>query len=113
MESFLSDLLTSQRAELIELIKKFPMLFGDTPTRTTLNEHDIDVGDTPPIKQRFYRCSADKRRVLEAEVKYMLDHHIAVPSSTWASPSLRVAKSDGSPQFCNEYWRVNKESTDS
>lgn len=85
------------------------MLFGDTPTRTPLIEHDIDVGTSPPIKQCFYRCSADKRRVLEAEVQYMLDNQIAMPSySSWASPSLLVSKSDGSPRFCNDYRKVNK-----
>lgn len=42
LDSLLSHLPTSQRAELVELIKKFPMLFGDTPTCTTLIEHDID-----------------------------------------------------------------------
>lgn len=85
------------------------VLFGDTPSRTTLVEHDIDVGDSPPIKQRFYRCPADKRRVLEAEVQYMLDNQIAVQSfSSWASPSMLVGKSDGSPRFCNDYRKVNK-----
>lgn len=29
-------------------------------------------------------------------------------SSSWASPSLLVGKSDGSPQFCNDYHNVNK-----
>jgi len=85
------------------------VLFGDTPSRTTIVERDIDVGDSPPIKQRFYHCPADKRRVLEAEVQYMLDNHIAVQSfSSWASPSLLVGKSDGSPRFCNNYRKVNK-----
>lgn len=64
----------SPRAELKELIKMFSMLFGDTPMRTTLIEHDLDVGSNPPIKQYFYRCAADKRRALEAE-----DNQIAVP----------------------------------
>lgn len=45
----------------------FSMLFGDTPMRTTLIEHDLDVGSNPPIKQYFHRCAADKRRALEAE----------------------------------------------
>lgn len=85
------------------------MLFGDIPTQMHLINHDIDVRDSPPMKQRFYRCSLDKRKVLEAEVKYMLDNAIAVPSSSsWPSPSLLVGKSDGSPRFCTDYRKVNK-----
>lgn len=85
------------------------MLFCETPTRTTLIEHDIDVGTSPPIKQRFYCCVANKRRVLEAEVEYMLDNQIAVPSSSnWASPCLLVGKSDGSPRFYSDYGKVTR-----
>ena len=109
LDHLLSHLTASQRAELKALIRQFLVLFGDVPSRTNLIEHDIDVGDTPPIKQRFYRCSADKCKVLESEVQYMLDNQIAVPSSSsWASPSLLVGKADGSPRFCNDYRKVNK-----
>lgn len=109
LDSLLSHLPVSQRSEQIELIRKFPMFFGDTPTHTNLIEHDIDVGDSPPIKHRFYRCASDKRKALESEVKYMLDNNIAVPSlSSWASPGLLVGKSDGSPRFCTDYRKVNK-----
>lgn len=82
------------------------MLFGDTRTPTNVIEHDIDVGDT---QQQFYRCSADKYRVMEAEITHMLDHQIVVPSSSsWALARLLVAKLDGSLWFCNDYRRVNK-----
>lgn len=33
-------------------------------------EHDVDVGDEKPIKQRFYRVNPEKRRYLDAEVTY-------------------------------------------
>lgn len=47
--------------------------------------------------------------MMEAEVQYMLDNEIAVPSSSsWASPSLLVEKSDKSPRFCTDYRKVNK-----
>lgn len=46
---------------------------------------------------------------MEAEIKYMLDNGIAVPSSSsWASPCLLVDKSDESPRFCTDYRKVNK-----
>lgn len=72
----------SKKNQLIELIHSFPSLFSDTPSRTHLIEHDIDVGDAQPVRQRFYRVSPQKREQLEAEVKYMLEHDIAVPSSS-------------------------------
>lgn len=94
------------------MITKFTGFFGDTPARTSLVEHDIDVVDSPPIRQRFYRCAADKCKVLESEVKYMLDNGIALPSSSsWASPGLLVGKSDGSPRFCTDYRKINHVTT--
>ena len=109
LESLFVHLPESQGSELTKLIKKYPILFSDTPSRTHLIEHDIDVGDSTPIKQRFYRCAPHKRKVLEAEVKYMLDNGVAVPSSSsWASQSLLVDKSDKSPRFCTDYRKVNK-----
>lgn len=44
-------------------------LFGDTSDRTHFIEQDIDLGDAKPIKERFYRVNADKRKCLDAEVK--------------------------------------------
>ncbi|XP_058618161.1 uncharacterized protein LOC131531435 isoform X1 [Onychostoma macrolepis] len=76
--------------------------------RTDWVQHDIDVGDAKPIKQRFYRVSPEKRGIMEKEIKYMLDHNIAVHSSSdWASPCLLVGKSDGTVRFCTDFRKVN------
>lgn len=48
----------SKRSHLAALIDRFPCLFGDTPTRTHVVEHDIDIGDW----------------------EYMLENDIAEPS---------------------------------
>ncbi len=86
----------------------FPSLFSDTPSCTHLIEHDIDVGDAEPIRQRFYRVSQDKQRHLEAEVKYLLDNGLAKPSySSWASPCILVSKPDGTHRFCTDYRKLN------
>lgn len=91
------------------MIREYLVLFGDTPSHTHLIEHDIDVGDSTPIKQRFYRCAPHRQKVMASEIKYMLDNHIAVPSSSsWASPCPLVDKSDKSPRFCTDYRKVNK-----
>lgn len=103
-----SHLTEVQRTDLINLIFEYITLFPDTPSRTSLIEHDIDVGDSAPIHQRYYRVSANKKQHLEKEVDYMLENGIAEPSfSSWASPSLLVTKSDGSFRFCTDYRKVN------
>lgn len=94
--------------ELCDLLRSFPELFGDAPSRTDWVEHDIDVGDAKPIKQRFYRVAPEKRELMEKEIKYMQDHNIAVPSfSDWASPCILVGKSDGTVRFCTDFRKVN------
>lgn len=104
LECLFSHLSKVQSRELTEMIREYLVLFGDIPSHTHLIEHDIDVGDSAPFKQRFYRCTPHKQEVMAAEVKYMLDNNIAVPSSSsWASPCLLVDKSDKSPRFCTDY----------
>lgn len=94
--------------ELCDLLRSFPELFGDTPSRTDWIEHDIVVGDAKPIKQRFYRVAPQKRDLMEKEIKYMQEHNIAVPSfSDWASPCILVGKSDGTVRFCTDFRKVN------
>ena len=105
----LGHLPVSRRDALSSLIRSFPSICGDAPSRTHLIEHDIDVGGASPIRQRFYRVSLDKRQVLDREVQYMLDHGIAAPSaSSWASPCLLVGKPDGTHRFCTDYRKVNR-----
>lgn len=48
--------------QLSNLIYSHLSLFSDAPSQTHLIEHDIDIGDAKPIKQRFYHVSEEKRR---------------------------------------------------
>ena len=108
LDSLLTHLPVDGRKEIVGLIQRFPGLFSDTPTRTNLIEHDIDIGGADPIRQRFYRVSSEKLRCLDAEVKYMLESKIAEPSfSSWASPCILVSKPDGTNRFCTDYRKVN------
>ncbi|XP_073672376.1 uncharacterized protein [Paramisgurnus dabryanus] len=108
LEGVLRHLDVQQQTELKALIFEFPCLFSDTPTCTKLIEHDIEVGDAKPIRQRFYRTGPDKRKSLDDSVQYLLDNGLAVQSySSWASPCLLVKKSDHTYRFCTDYRKVN------
>lgn len=103
-----NHLTPQQSSELEALIKEFPSLFSDTPTQTSVLTHDIDVGDSPPIKQRFYRVSGERQKILEGEVQYLLKHDLAEQSySSWASPCILVNKPDGTYRFCTDYRKLN------
>ena len=92
----------------MELVRKYPCLFGDIPSQTDWIEHDIDVGDARPVKRQFYRMAPGKCDYLDAEVAYMLQNNIAIPSSSsWISPCILVPKQDGTPRFCTDFRKVN------
>lgn len=60
LDVLLAHLSFEKRTKLAALIKNYPSLFGDTPSRTNLIEHDVEVGDAKPIRQRFYQVSEEK-----------------------------------------------------
>lgn len=94
--------------DLSWLLEKYHVLFPDTPTRTNVLEHDIELGDSKPIKQRFYRIPLPKKQFLSQEIEYMLQNKIARPTfSEWASPCILVKKADGTLRFCTDYRKVN------
>ena len=92
----LSHLPLVQRKELAEVITQYREVFPDVPSKTNLIEHDVDVGDSAPIKQHPYRVSPMKKELLEKEVQYMLKNDIIEESqSNWSSPCILVPKHDG------------------
>ena len=51
----------------------------EVPTRlrlTTWAVHDIDVGDATPVKLPPYRVNPVRQKIMEEEIKYMLDHDL-------------------------------------
>uniref|UniRef100_A0A7N8YKI4 Gypsy retrotransposon integrase-like protein 1 n=2 Tax=Mastacembelus armatus TaxID=205130 RepID=A0A7N8YKI4_9TELE len=104
----LTHLNPEQQADIKQLVKDFPCLFNDVPTRTNVLTHDIDVGDARPIKQHPYRVNLVKRAVMKSETDYLLRHGFAISShSAWSSPCLVEAKSDGTPRFITDFRKVN------
>lgn len=109
LNTLMTHLTKEQESDIVQLISEFPSLFGDVPSRTTVLEHDIDVGEARPIKQHPYRINADKRKQMEKEVAYLRENNLAHPSSSaWSSPCLLVPKPDSTVRFCTDYRKVNK-----
>ena len=99
----LSHLPLVQRKELAEIITQYREVFPDVPSKTNLIEHDVDVGDSAPIKQHPYRVSPMKKELLDKEVQYMLKNDIIEESqSNWSSPCILVPKHD----MLKDYWQV-------
>ena len=104
----LSHLPLVQRKELAEVITQYREVFPDVPSKTNLIEHDVDVGDSAPIKQHPYRVSPMKKELLDKEVQYMLKNDIIEESqSNWSSPYILVPKHDGGFRFCTDFRKVN------
>ena len=100
----------ARRSELLAILRKYPELMGDVPSRTTIIQHDVVLTEAArPIRQHPYRVSPAKRELMKQEVDYMLKNGIAVPStSPWASPCLLVPKDDGTMRLCTDYRRLNQ-----
>ena len=104
----LSHLPLVQRKELAEVITQYREVFPDVPSKTNLIEHDVDVGDSAPIKQHPYRVNPMKKELLDKEVQYMLENDIIEESqSNWSSPCILVPKHDGGFRFCTDFRKVN------
>ena len=98
----------SSKKELAEVITQYREVFSDVPSKTYFIEHDVDVGDSAPIKQHPYRASPMKRELLDKEVQYMLKNNIIEESqSNWSSPCILVPKHDGRFQLCTDFRKVN------
>ena len=71
-------------------------------------KHKIDTGNTRPIKQRAYRVSGENKKIIEDEVRKMLEKGVIEKStSLWASPVVIVPKKNGEKRFCIDLRKVN------
>ena len=115
MDEILGRLHNDQRKDLSNLLQRYKQVCSDKPGRTSVAVHDVDVGNSRPIKQAPYRLNPDKLSKVREEVKFMIEHDIIEPSqSSWSSPIVMVPKPDGTLRFCIDYRKVNAETkTDS
>ena len=82
-------------------------VFPDDPNKTNLIEHDVNVGDSAPIKKHPYRVRSMKEELLDKEVQHMLKNDIIRESqSKWNFPCILVPKHDGGLQICTDFGKV-------
>ena len=111
------DHLSQDERQLIEpIVPKYAHVFHDEDTNdfkcTDVMEHQILVGDTPPIRRPQYRTPYALRHEMEAQVKNMLDKGIIrASSSPWLAPASLVPKktADGKQRytFCVDFRALN------
>lgn len=104
------DTLTSEQRDKLEALlrEKFTQM-GKGLGFTNVTEHEIilDPG-TRPLKQRYYPVSPFKQKIIDEELRRMLDMDIIEPSaSAWSSPILLVPKKDKTYRFCVDYRALN------
>ena len=92
-----SSVLTPQQKKEVEnLLTEYCDVFSsedDPYGRCDLIMHTVDVGDSPPIKQRAYRTSPKLRTEIQKHIDKLLTHDIIEPSdSPWSSPLIMVKK---------------------
>ena len=82
LEQKLSHLSVQGKEMLKELLCEFAVLFPGVPGKTSIAIHDVDVGNTPPIKQHPNRVNPMKLKLMRNEVDYMLRNGIIEPSQS-------------------------------
>ena len=76
-------------------------------------QHEIQVGDSKPIRKPPYRTPYALRQEMQTQVQKMLDKEVIRPSnSPWSAPAILVPKKkgpDGKPRyrFCVDFRALN------
>lgn len=97
-----------QRNQLDMVINLFPNFAKQGLGRTNLIKHHIDVGDSTPIKQRFYPVSPAVEKLMFQEIDRMLSLGvIETSSSPWSSP-MRLVVKPNKIRLCLDARRVNQ-----
>ena len=71
LETKLNYVPPDKRMTLIKLLLKYKSVFPDVPNRTNVLMHDVDVGNTYPIKRHPYQVNPIKLEKFSQEVQYM------------------------------------------
>jgi hypothetical protein len=94
----------SELAELNALISEYTDIFAVSDqelTQTSIVNHQIDTGDTRPVKCKIrYVAYAYREKVASMVQDYLARSVIRPSHSPYASPIVLVQKKDGTLRFC-------------
>jgi predicted aspartyl protease len=77
--------------------------------RTKLLCHEINTGDSPPIRVPPRRIPSALLPEVNEMINEMLQNNVIQPSnSPWAAPVVLVKKKDGTLRMCVDYRRLNQ-----
>ena len=103
--------LTAQQAQELQAIILEGM-FSEQPGRTAVVEHDIQLKDSKPVRQRMYRIPERLLPALKEELEAMKQLGVIERSySGWSSPVVLVPKKDWSLRFCIDFRQLNPRSS--
>lgn len=99
----------SQKEQLAALVAEHREIFNTSKAvagKCTLIQHCIKTGDHPPVRQRAYGASPEKKVEIDRQVEALLKDGVIEESySPWASPVGLVKKKNGESRFCIDYRR--------
>ena len=99
-------------AVLLEYLDIFPMPGAPLIGHTDAVEHDINMGDRPPIRCAPRRMSPQRmKQEEECVIKMLTGGQIESSDSPWSSPVVLVTKKDSGTRFCVDYRRFNNATT--
>lgn len=105
----------SERAALIELLRKYETLFDEPGVEGCKLpvEHRIETGDAKPIAKRPYPVPERQRPIIAEQIQEMLTKGVIRPSdSPWSAPVVIVPKKspDGERKyrFCTDFRALNE-----
>ena len=107
-EELTEDQCLRARRMLSRFSDVFPVPGEPITGHTDAVQHDIDTGDTRPIRTPLRRLSPTKIKEQEVKIAEMLrGGQIEASDSPWSSPTVLVKKKDGTMRFCVDYRRLN------
>ncbi|XP_055584860.1 uncharacterized protein LOC129737726 [Uranotaenia lowii] len=98
-----------QQKRLDQVVHIFPKAEDGKLGRTQIYEHQIDVGNAPPRKQRYYPMSQYVLAEVNKEVDRMLSLDVIEEAvfSPWNNPLVAVKKKDGRYRVCLDARHLN------
>ena len=102
-----------QQQSVRKLLKEYQHLFAlnlKELGKTSLVQHDIQLSDKTPFKERYRRIPPHQYEEVRKHLQEMLDiGAIHRSTSPWASPVVLVCKKDGSLWFCIDLRKLNNQ----